>query len=317
MDAVTQRSREAIRAGSKSFAAASVLFDRTVRAHAWDLYAWCRHCDDVIDGQVLGHRPEQGVCVDQDASAARLAQLRTLTLTALGTGDLLPPEFDALRRVTRASAIPAEQPLALLDGFAMDVERRRYDTLEHVLEYAYHVAGVVGVMMAEVMGVHDRATLERACDLGIAFQLTNIARDVVEDARSGRIYLPSEWLTAAGIEPTPEAVLAPQNRAALARVSGRLLDEADRYYAPAKAGVARLPLRSAWAVAAARDIYREIGRIVRRRGARAWDTRAGASTLKKFALLLRSGLSVLWLKLAATPRPRPEGLWTMPPSDAA
>ena len=87
----------------------------------------------------------------------------------------------------------------LLQGFEMDVEGRRYDTLEDTLDYAYHVAGVVGVMMARIMGVQDAPTLRRAQDLGLAFQLTNIARDVVEDARGGRVYLPGQWLDEAGV----------------------------------------------------------------------------------------------------------------------
>ncbi len=313
LDSVTQESRRAIRAGSKSFAAASALFGREVRERAWDLYAWCRVCDDVIDGQVLGHAPEGPVLPERGTPAERLARLRELTHAALEDDGPLPLEFEALRRAARASAIPSAQAFALLDGFAMDVERRRYETLEQLLAYAYHVAGVVGVMMAAAMGVRDRGTLQRACDLGIAFQLTNIARDVMEDARAQRIYLPAAWLAAEGVPATPQAVLAPEHRAAVARTTGRLLAEAERYYASAGAGIARLPLRSAWAVAAARAVYRDIGRIVRRRGAGAWDTRAGASAARKLMLLLWSGATVLRLKLLRPTPPR-EGLWTMPAS---
>ena len=95
--------------------------------------------------------------------------------------------------------MPHRYPLEHLDGFVMDVEGREYHTLTDTVEYCYHVAGVVGVMMAYIMGVRDEPTLDRATDLGLAFQLTNICRDVVEDAEVGRVYLPLDWLTEAGV----------------------------------------------------------------------------------------------------------------------
>ena len=193
----------------------------------------------------------------------------------------------------------------------MDVQGRRYETLEDTLLYAYHVAGVVGVMMAQVMGVRDLATLERACDLGLAFQLTNIARDVVEDARNGRLYLPAAWLREAGMAADPRAVADPACRDRVAIVVLRLLDVAEVYYRSARFGLARLPLRSAWAIAAARGVYREIGRIVRRRGARAWDARAAAPAPRKLALLLRGALVALASRWPARP-PSRAGLWTAP-----
>ena len=306
-DALTAATRETIKAGSKSFALASILFGRREREAAWRLYAWCRYCDDVVDGQVLGH----GMQVDEAGAPGRLAELRRLTLQALETDQPCPPEFQALREVARAHAIPTPQALALLEGFAMDVQARRYLTLEDTLVYAFHVAGVVGVMMAEVMGVRQRPTLQRACDLGLAFQLTNIARDVVEDARNGRLYLPADWLAAEGLAPTPRAVADPANREAVARVAARLLDVADAYYRSARDGLSYLPVRSAWAIASARGVYRAIGRIVRRRRGAAWDRRAGVPTLGKIALLGRGWL-LAWaarLPLAEVDR---QGLWTPP-----
>ena len=306
-DALTAATHETIKAGSKSFALASALFGRRERRAAWRLYAWCRYCDDVVDGQVLGH----GMCVQTAGAPERLAELRRLTVLALETEQPCPTEFQALREVARRHAIPAAQPLALLDGFAMDVQARRYETLEDVLAYAFHVAGVVGVMMAEVMGVRARPTLQRACDLGLAFQLTNIARDVIEDARNGRLYLPADWLVEAGLTPTAEAVADPSNRAAVATVTQRLLDQADIYYRSARDGLSYLPVRSAWAIASARGVYRGIGREVRRRGAAAWDRRAGVSSLGKLWLLAR-GAALAWAARLPLPRMAREGLWTPP-----
>ena len=190
MDAIVEHSRKLIEKGSKSFAGAARLFDDDTRASAYMLYAWCRHCDDEIDDQDLGFKRADGSPVPQ---AERLAQLTEKTRAAIaGCAD--EPVFQALARVVAKHNIPARHPMELIEGFRMDVDGRHYRTADETLSYCYHVAGVVGVMMAMIMGVRDTPTLNRAADLGIAFQLTNIARDVVPDALEGRVYLPSDWL---------------------------------------------------------------------------------------------------------------------------
>ncbi|HEY2710099.1 MAG TPA: phytoene/squalene synthase family protein [Caulobacteraceae bacterium] len=300
-----QASRETIRKGSQSFAAAAALFDAETRADAEMLYAWCRHCDDVIDGQELGH----GMTTpDAESASQRLTALYAKTRAALAGEPTDDPEFAAFQRVALRRHIPEQYAIELLDGFAMDVSARRYDTLEDTLEYCWHVAGVVGVMMALVMGVapDDLPTLRRAQDLGLAFQLTNIARDVVEDAANGRIYLPAAWLAEAGV---PEAEIGlPKHRAAVFSVVQRLLAVGEPYYASAIAGLSELPFRSAWAIAAARSVYRQIGIIVQNRGACAWDKRASASTPMKAWLALSGGWTALSSR-GAKSAPRPQ-LWS-------
>jgi 15-cis-phytoene synthase len=302
---LVQSSRETIQKGSSSFAAAAGLFDAETRADAEMLYAWCRYCDDVIDGQELGH----GMAAPgPDDGQARLAALYAQTRAAIAGEPTSDPNFAAFRRVALRRHIPESYATQLIDGFAMDVAGRRYETLEDTLDYCWHVAGVVGVMMALVMGVapDDLATLRRAQDLGLAFQLTNISRDVVEDAANGRIYLPAAWLAEAGV---PEAeIAAPQHRAAVFAVTARLLDAAEPYYASARAGLPALPFRSALAIAAARGVYRQIGIIVRKRGPAAWDTRASTSSATKAWL----ALGALWTALATRGGKAPErpGLWS-------
>lgn len=276
MDQVLEDSREIIRKGSRSFAAASRFFTPEVRESAWLLYAWCRHCDDQIDGQELGAAP----AASPPDRAVRLATLREETRRALAGETVSDPAFIAFQRVALRHRIPEHYPQELLAGFAMDVEDSRYNSLKDTLLYCYRVAGVVGVMMAFVMGVRSRAALQRAADLGIAFQLTNIARDVMDDARNDRCYLPADWLAEAGVP--SDAVLEPRYRPAVARVVGRLLTVADRYYASAGEGLRDLPFRSAWAVATALAVYRDIGRIVLVKGHRAWDRRAVVSTWRKW-----------------------------------
>ena len=155
-DPLVERCRAMIRDGSKSFAAAARLFDPATRDAAYLLYAWCRYCDDAIDGETLGFR-EAGSLADKAAQRDRLERLRAATHRALEGGEAVDPVFEALRRVVRQHAIPHVYPLELLEGFAMDVEGRRYETLHDVFAYCYHVAGVVGLMMSHVMGVREAA----------------------------------------------------------------------------------------------------------------------------------------------------------------
>lgn len=306
-DRVVAASEEAIRRGSKSFAAAARLFDRETRDDCVMLYAWCRHCDDVIDGQTLGHEQQPDFRAGQ---RQRLERLATETDRALGDGHTDDPTFMALARVARRAQIPARHPRELLQGFAMDVEARQYRRLEDVLDYSYHVAGVVGVMMAMIMGARDEAVLDRASDLGIAFQLTNIARDIVDDARAGRVYVPSEILEPLGI-----AAIDPEDRTqwpALHAAALRLLDVAEPYYASAAAGLAALPWRSAWAIAAARRVYRAIGQKLRSAGPGAWERRVSTGSVQKLGFVALAFLDALLSRFAnASPAPR-RGLYQRP-----
>jgi phytoene synthase len=163
MSDLEQQSREAIQKGSKSFAAAAALFDAQTRADAEMLYAWCRHCDDVIDGQTLGH----GMSPVADAPA-RLEGLYAQTRAAMAGETPTDPVFAAFQTVALRRGIPERYALDMIDGFAMDVAGRRYTTLDDLLDYCWGVAGVVGTMMALVMGVKPDAlpTLRRAQDSG-------------------------------------------------------------------------------------------------------------------------------------------------------
>ncbi len=302
-------SSEIIQKGSKSFAAASKLFDAETRVSAHLLYAWCRHCDDVIDGQELGFR--SAVAASHNPKA-ELVTLRQQTADALAGKTMDTPVFQAFQAVMARHDIPARHAFELLDGFTMDVDGRRYGTIEDTLEYCYHVAGVVGVMMAMIMGVRDEATLDRASDLGLGFQLTNIARDMVEDAHAGRIYLPDAWLTEAGM--THATIAMPENRTKLFGVAQRLIDLAEQYYESSRFGIRELPLRSGWAIGTARAVYREIGREVKRRGPRAWDRRVSTSTRHKLVAAMIGGLTAIDARTRGqlqTPKPR-HLLWTRP-----
>jgi phytoene synthase len=195
------------------------------------------------------------------------------------------PADRAFAAVVQQFAIPRALPEALLDGFAWDAASRRYETLDELTDYAARVAGTVGAMMTLVMGPRAPDVLARACDLGVAMQLTNIARDVGEDAREGRLYLPLQWLRDAGID--PDAWLAkPSFTPQIAGIMQRLLDAADLLYARAGAGIAHLPRSCRPGMHAARALYAEIGREVERAGLNSVKQRAVVSGRRKLAVLL-------------------------------
>lgn len=255
---------------------ASKLLPKSVREPAFALYAFCRVSDDLVD--------EGG-----DPRAAISTLKARLDRAYAGTPD--PSPCDRAFAATVAQfALPRALPEALIEGFEWDAEGRRYETLEDVEAYGARVAGAVGSMMAVLMGARDPERQARAADLGVAMQLTNICRDVGEDARAGRLYLPLQWLRAEGID--PEAFLAdPKHSPALARVVARLLARADELYARADAGIAALPRACRGSIAAARHIYRGIGLDVARHGHDSVSRRARVSGWGKLGLLLRSSLA--------------------------
>jgi phytoene synthase len=262
--------------GSRTFLAASWLLPRSVRSPACALYAFCRVADDAIDAA-----PAREI-------EAALAALRS-RLDAVYARVASDPVDRAFLAVVHRHAIPRALPEALLEGFAWDAAGRRYQTLADLHDYAARVAGSVGAMMALVMGVRTSSALARACDLGVAMQLSNIARDVGEDARAGRLYLPLQWLLEAGID--PDAWLAaPQFDSRLGHVVGRLLWNAEALYARAAAGIGELPAGCRIGIDAARRLYAEIGREVQRRGCNSVDSRAVVAPRRKASLLAQAAI---------------------------
>ncbi len=262
--------RALLRQGSKSFHAASLLLPQRVATRAVALYAFCRLADDIIDDGAGG------------AAAVEALRERVARLCAGQPAD--HPVDRALAAVVRQTGLPQALLDALVEGFAWDAEGRQYQTLADVEAYAARVAGCVGVMMTVLMGRRQPDVLARAADLGVAMQLTNIARDVGEDARNGRLYLPRDWMADEGVD-AADFLAEPLFSPGLARVVSRLLDHADMLYARAEAGIAGLPPDCRAAIRSASRIYSEIGRMVRVRNCDSVSARAATSLGRKITLV--------------------------------
>ena len=274
--------RELMASKARSFSLAA----RILPGHraAAVIYAWCRRCDDAIDD-----------ATDDAAKNANLARLRR-ELHSIYEGRLPEdPVLAALHDVVQAYHVPLMYPAELLIGMEMDVVGTRYESLPQLLQYCYRVAGCVGLMMSHVMGIQDDRALRHAAHLGMAMQLTNICRDVVEDWRMGRIYIPCALLETAGtaLEPQPGTLPPAPVAAALARGVEQLLSLAEQYYRSADEGLRFLDWRSAFAVSLARHYYAEIGRVLAARNYDVTCGRAVVSGSRKLVLFLICAIKML------------------------
>ncbi len=274
-----------MRTGSRTFFAASRLLPPRMRSASIALYAFCRVADDLVD---------EGV-----SPSDSLAQLSNRLDDIYADRPQPLVEDRALSAVVHQYQLPRPLLDALLEGFTWDAQARRYETIEEVHAYAARVAGSVGAMMCWLMGVRSAYAMARACELGLAMQLTNIARDVGDDARNARLYLPRQWLREAGID-ADAWLQAPVCSPALESVVERLLAEADRLYQQSTQGIAELPRDCRSAIMAARLIYAEIGTQLRREGMNPVQRRAVVASSRKLTLLASAWLQSARLRPVAS-----------------
>lgn len=261
--------RFSIRQGSQSFYLASLLLPAAVREPAYAVYAFCREADDRIDR-------DSGGC-DAIIELGRM-------LDRIYAGKPAPRFVErGFADVVARYAIPREVPEALIEGLAWDAVGRRYRSFDDLLAYAVRVAGTVGIMMTLVMGRREPQVLARACDLGVAMQLTNIARDVGEDAANGRMYLPLAWLENEGAD-VERWLGSPRYDSAVRSCVDQLLDSAETLYARSQQGIAALPSGCRVGINAARLLYRAIGQEIIR-GVDPVTTRAVTSRRRKIVVL--------------------------------
>ncbi len=265
--------RNLMRGGSKSFFAASLLLPTRMRAPATALYAFCRIADDAVDTGADPHIAMQDLA-------------NRLDLIYDGRPGFVEADR-ALAHVVHRYGIPRALLDALLEGFLWDAQGRKYESLQDIEAYAARVAGSVGAMMALLMGVTSETALSRACELGVAMQLTNIARDIGEDARNGRLYIPRNWFSDSGMN-ADQWMADPQFNPDIAQFTQRLLRRADALYERGDVGVQELPWDCRPAIQAARLVYAEIGRQLERAGLNSVDHRTVVSKRRKLLLIARA-----------------------------
>ena len=264
---------EAIRKGSHSFYAASKLLPKRVRDPAVVLYAFCRVADDTVDSE---DAPQDAV----DSLKERL----DLAYRGIPRNEPVDRAFSSLVDICN---MPRALPDALLEGLEWDSLNLRFETLSDLHSYSARVASAVGVMMCVLMNVRDKDVLARACDLGAAMQLTNIARDIGEDARNGRLYIPLRWMAEERLN-SVEFLRNPESSPKASRIAKRLLLEAERLYQRAEAGLSELPLSCRPGIFAARHIYEKIGKHIAAADYDSITNRAFTTKIEKVGFLLLS-----------------------------
>ena len=262
---------DVLRLHGKSFYFASWLLTPAFRLRSAQLYQFCRYVDDLVDES------------DNIAeSSTKLQHIRD----SLCADKVLTPEAEPIIQLKRQYGLPLDPILSLLDGVASDTTMTQLPDEESLIQYAYSVAGTVGLLMCSVLEVKDHKAYPFAVDLGIAMQLTNIARDVGEDATKNRIYLPASWVGTLN----KDHVLNPDAQQRVAIVGGikQLLELAQQYYQSGLSGLSYLPTDARKGILLAANIYAEIGQVIKDNDYRSWVSRATVSTPKKCWVAVRS-----------------------------
>ena len=274
------RCRDLVRTHGRTFFFASRFLPAERRRAIHAAYAYCRIADDIVD-----RAPATGL-----AAAARALDAWERELDA--PRDPIAVAFAAARA---RYGVPAEAARDLLLGVRMDLAPRRYQTWDDLRLYCYRVAGTVGLLAAPILGCRDDAVLPRAVDLGIAMQLTNILRDVAEDARMGRLYLPLEDLARFGCD--PEATLAGIPSGRFRELVAFEIARARALYDASRAGVAALCPAGQVTTLASAQIYAQILTRIEEQGHDVFGSRAYVSSRRKLRSLPTVAASFVRLNL--------------------
>jgi phytoene synthase len=268
-----------IQRSSRSFSIAASFLPFSIRTKVWALYAWCRSVDDAVDHATSSTEATKALRGFED------------DLVRCQAGEPpLHPASEWIRPFIAERQIEVRHARELIEGMRMDLEGFKVNTNEDLERYCYHAAGTVGLMMTSLMGVTDRSAYRHAVSLGVAMQMTNIARDVLEDALRGRSYLPG---IANVLEAEPDRI---------SQSVADILSLAEERYNVALQGLPYLPWRCRTAIRVALEVYREIGREIQRNACSVMHGRTVISKRRLAWVSARALLSAMKTNLVMTLR---------------
>lgn len=271
-----KHAEESIRKGSKTFYFASRFMSRELRDSFYSVYAFCRHTDNLIDDNEDNPKLQRTL----------IREWKQRFLETYEKGYSTNPILNSFVFTMKKYSIPKRYPLQLIRGVSMDIRKKEYSTFAELRRYCYCVASVVGVMLTYVMGVGDISKAKRyAIKLGIAMQLTNILRDVGEDARLGRVYFPKDELARFGLK--IQDILSLKRTSGLMEFLKFQIARARRYYQEAIKGISMLHREVRPVISLAFTLYREILQVIEENGYEVYGKRAYVNLARKVILYVR------------------------------
>jgi 15-cis-phytoene synthase len=262
------------KASGSSFTLSFVFLDKDKRSAMTALYAFCREVDDVVDE-----------CTDFNVASSKLNWWKN-EITQLYLHTPQHPVTKALMPWVTKYTLSKEHFLEIIDGMEMDLKFNRYQDFTQLQLYCYRVASVVGLLSAQIFGFNNRKTLKYAHDLGIAFQLTNIIRDVGEDARRGRIYLPLDELSKAGV--TEQAILNSEESPAFNNLMQYQIERAERFYNKALAELPKEDAKQQMAGLMMAAIYRTLLKEIATEPEKVLNHKVSLPPFRKLILALKA-----------------------------
>lgn len=266
---------DSIRKGSKTFHFASRFIGKDRRNAFYAIYAFCRHTDNLVDDNERNPRLQELLIRDW----------KKRFLEAYNRGYSTDPILNPFVFIMKKYGIPLRYPLELIRGVRMDIRKKEYGTFKELRRYCFRVASVVGLMLMYVMGIENLQKAKKyAIKLGIAMQLTNILRDVGEDARMGRVYFPMDELAQFGLAISD--ILLLRKTAALIEFLKFQVRRARAYYDEAMKGLTMVHKEVRLVIALALNLYREILSVIEENGYEVFSRRAYVNTFRKVVLYL-------------------------------
>ncbi|WGS66223.1 squalene/phytoene synthase family protein [Enterobacteriaceae bacterium ET-AT1-13] len=269
-----------IKKGSKNFNFSCFFLNSTVKKNILILYSWCRYCDDIIDNEILGFKKKK-----TKKKFLHIYNFILNTQKIYCNLKINEPHFNKLKAIIYKYNISPIYIFDHIEGFTMDLKNHFYETFEDTLKYCYHVAGVIGIIIVKIIiKNYNNKILDYACNLGIAFQLINISRDILSDYKNGRCYLPNCLFNKFNLNKFNFFKNKKINY--LIIITKKIINQSEIFYKSSINGLLKLPIRSYFSIIIAYNIYKKISIKIIKKKKKALEKRQKINIFEKFLIVI-------------------------------
>ncbi|XZR52788.1 MAG: squalene/phytoene synthase family protein [Enterobacteriaceae bacterium] len=269
-----------IEKGSKNFKFSLFFLNNSIKKSISILYSWCRYCDDIIDNEILGFNIKK-----TNKKNLHIQNFILNTQKIYCNLKINEFHFNEFKKIIYKYKISPIYIFDHIEGFTMDLKNQTYETFQDTLKYCYNVAGVIGIIITKIIiKKYNKKILDHACNLGIAFQLINISRDIVLDYKNKRCYLPNCLLKKFNLNKFN--FLNKKNINYLIIIIKKIINQSELYYKSSINSLFKLPLKSCIAVIIAYNIYKKIGIKIIKKKKKAWIKRQKINIFEKFLITI-------------------------------